>query len=110
MKLLHTEEEIIYFNNLITLQRDLKKLGDKFNNSEVLDLASKYESIVKLELDKYNEYIGIKCQAPPAYLSKSKEYRDGKIEGNFYFNGKSVRCTFRYISGGFDTHSLKELE
>lgn len=111
MELLHTEEEIKHFSELQELQQELQDLGNKYNKSELLDLASKYELEIKSELEKYNGYIGKESIAPPSLLSKSKEYRHGRIEGNFYFNAysKSVRCNFRYSSGGFDTHAIIEL-
>ena len=111
MELLHTFEEIKYFSELQDLQQELKELGTRYNKSEILDLASKYQSELESELEEYSNYIGIECKAPPSSLSKNKEYRNGRIEGNFYFNAysKSVRCDFRYSSGGFDTHAIKEL-
>lgn len=110
MKLLHTEEEIKYFDALQSIQHDLRELGLKYGNKEVIELADKFKREINTELDKYNSYIGIKCKAPGSYKTPDV-YRPGKIEGYFYFNyySKSVRCNFRYDSGGFDSHAIKEL-
>ncbi len=112
MELLHTEAEINYFDNLHKQSFKLRELGDKFDNKELIDLADKYDKVIKSELSKYNSYIGKECLAPPSSLSKTSEYRLGKITGNFYFNSysKSVRCDFKYSSGGFDTHAIKDLK
>jgi hypothetical protein len=112
MKLLHTLEQIKYFENLEEQSLTLFKLGTKFNNQELIDLSNKYQNIIQKELDKYNSYIGIECTAPQSYVTNQGGRRSGKIEGKFYFNSysKSVRCSFRYKSGGFDTHAIAELE
>lgn len=111
MNLLHTPEEIEYFDKLQEQATALRVMSVKYQNDQLLSIAQEYKKLIKEQLDKYNSFIGIECQAPPAYLSGSKDYRSGKIEGNFYFNAysKSVRCDFRYNTGGFDTHAIREL-
>lgn len=111
MNQLHTPEEIKYFDRLQEQATALRIMSVKYQNNELLSIAQEYEKLIKEQLEKYNSFIGMKCQAPPIFLSNSKDYRPGKIEGNFYFNAysKSVRCDFRYNTGGFDTHSIIEL-
>ena len=115
MKLLHTIEEIQYFNKLQELVGELLQLAKKYNREELTSLANTYQLSINEELSKYNSMIGLKLFAPPSFLSKNKSYREGTIEGKFYFNrySKSVRCNFRYTSqygGGFDTHAILELK
>ncbi len=112
MKLLHTLEEIKYFNDLQILSDELKDLNEQFHNLEILKLANNFQLEVDTELEKYNEYIGKECEAPVSFLSGQKESQSGKIEGNFYFSiySKSVRGTFRYKSGGLDNRAIAELK
>lgn len=113
MKLLHTGEEILHYNNLNDLADDLTHLGRRHKNDDLQKLAREYRTEVRLELSKYSHLKGTVCYAPPSIggnsATRSKEYRKGKIIGGFYFSGHSVRCDFRYDSAGFDTHSIAEL-
>jgi len=111
MKLLHTLEEIKYFDRLQEQAIELKKLSIKYDNKELLDLSNKYNATIELELHKYDSFIGLECTCPDSTIIKTGSRRKGKINGNFYFNAysKSVRCDFKYTSGGFDTHSILEL-
>ncbi len=114
MKLLHTPDQAIHFGRLRDLSNELKDLSKKYFiiNGKILALADDYNNLVKKELDKYIPYIGKVCFAPLSTLdlNKSKEYREGKSNGNFYFNGKTVRCSFEYKTGGYDTHDIAELK
>jgi hypothetical protein len=109
MQLLHTEEQIAYYDNLNELVEELRDLWRKYNKSELIDLATQYELEVAYELSKYKSYIGKECKAPPIY--RSNIYRPGKITGNFYFNKitKSVMCYFDYNTGGYDAHAIINL-
>jgi len=112
MELLHSLEQIVHYTQLSDLAEELEKLSRKYNNTTLANLANTYQKEIEYELNLYRNYIGVECLAPPSSMSKSKEYRKGKIEGKFYFNSysKSVRCTFRYNNGGFDTHAISQLK
>lgn len=116
MKLLHTKEEIIKFENLSKLANELSILDNKYsaytNVDELNQLSQHYLKIVQSELDKYAHLIGQKVIAPPSRFTASKEKRPGIITKITHFNtySGSVRGTVKYDSDGYDCHSLKELE
>ncbi len=113
MDLLHTKEEAKHFNDLYLLACELDKLSKRYENKELEELSNKYKTLINNELDKYQSFVDIECTSPPSWVVKTAEERRlGKIEGKFYFNQSTVRCTFRYsrnTGGGFDTHDIKEL-
>jgi len=111
MKLLHTQEQILEFDKKAQLAYELNKLNQKYSNSDVQDIVENLKIEVDAELYKYQSYIGKAAFCPPSIFSDSKDWREGTIESITHFNNysKSVRCNFRYKSGGFDGHSIKEL-
>ena len=112
MKQLHTIEEVKHFDRLYEQAVELKAISIKYNNTELLDLSDKYNAIIELELHKYDSFVGLECTCPDSTIIKTGGRRKGEIDGKFYFNAysKSVRCNFKYASGGFDTHSIIELD
>ena len=87
-------------------------MGDNHDNKELKDLSNKYQGFVDIELGKYYQFINTVCTCPDSDIKPTGSRREGHISGNFYFNrnSKSIRCDFKYKSGGFDTHSINTLE
>ncbi len=112
MKLLHIPDQAVHFGKLYDLSDELKDLSLKYKDARVLALSSELRKQVKEELDKYIPYIGKVCFVLPSTVgfNNSKKYREGKINGNFYFNGNTVRCNFKYKTGGYDTYDIAELK
>ena len=114
MELLHTQEEIKYYDKLTELVNDLKEMNQKYNllKEDLNNLINQYDNEIQLELDKYLPFIGKKYLAPPSSYSEHKEWRIGTLISVTHFNAfsHSIRGNFKYDNGGFDGHSLLELK
>lgn len=112
MNLLHTVEEIEFFENLSACAVDLNELANKYRLSEITQLAIDYRERVDEQLAKYNEVIGCKVSGKRSYGVNI--IFTGTVQSISHFNAysKSVRVNVKYdreCGGGFDGHALKDL-
>ena len=58
MKRIHTPEQILEIYDKMELSKDLKKLKGKYNLPILARIIDQIDHEVRIELEKYNEFIG----------------------------------------------------